>query len=443
MNNKELKNEDFIEDVIISDNSEFFSMWGSGNPFITIKEEIDNQISAEPNRAEMHIIPVGGITSTIQTWNDGETMSPEKVKMLNHIGRSYSSGRNVSICGVGQVEGLVAGRALPSTRGILFVSSVKDGLKSSITIEANGESCSFITRYTNPTPVNEKDSVSKSYEMMRRISKDELELIRLIIGIKIYPYTLKNKKFKYFFNDEEVKPIDLLYKNVKDDRIQRMNKKFKVNYKDKDYVVSVGMADVSRYVKPDKNIVDCANEWDKYWNLSQDGCGVFVELGGSNVILGGLDSWKLISRKPHSLKNGIYICISIPDGELKKAIFSESANKSEVGSKHLLDIKDSNGESVFQTIVYEIIRTLNHWISNRTLKTSDGQISKKDSEAALKKVYENKIFTQGLIHSLKTLTPEQILVLQSKKLKTIIKDCEKQQRQQQQQQQLKEAAATC
>lgn len=426
MKDTEFTKVECIKGKIVSDNSEFFSMWGSRNPFLTIKEEVDNQISAKPNRAEMTISTVGGINSTITTWNDGNTISPEKMKILNHIGRTYSSGNGASICGVGQHEGLVAGRMNSMSSSTLTVESVFKKQKSVYRATANGYDNSFTTEYMTPITVIEKDYVMKKYEGMKRLTREDIDFVKALIGVKIYPYCIENELFKYIVNEEQVKPIDVLYSDVDDNSIRRWSKKFQIVYNDENFEIDVKMADISRYIKPNGTSLDetRANDWDKHWNLSTEGGGVFISLGGVNVILGGHDSWKLIDSKAHTTTNGINICINIPDGKLKTAVFSESANKSDVGTKNLIDICDSEGK-VFEDMITEIKNVVLEWKTERTTITKSGSVDKEEFERILNDVFQNEVFMKMFDKTMSLLTEEQRSVLLTKKVKTIVKEYEK------------------
>lgn len=409
---------------IISDNSNYFSQWGSRNPMLVITEEVDNQIAAKPKYASMKIAPMPGSLCTIETYNDGIVPTHERMERMNHIGRTVSDRNGASICGVGQIEALVAGRKSPLSVGILEFTSIYNGKQSEFKCIANGKDCTLTVNNTGPSPTDGPNCVMKRYMNMRFIPEDDYEKIKAIIAMKIYPYAKENPDFEYYFNGEKIKPFGVLYEGKRDSAIKRKSvKEYYISYHGKEYTYKVGMVDISRYVKPDGQRInkDHADKYDILTNMSDKSSGVFVELGGSNVILGGEESWKFINNRYHSTRSGIRIWISIPsDGELKDAIFAESPNKSSINIC-LHEVQDVDGTKVFEPMLNEIDNIITIWARDRESIDARGKIVKKEKEEEmLKNIKSNKNFIAKLKEATRELSEEELALLSTKKLKTVI-----------------------
>ena len=424
MNNILLTETEVRTGNIESDQSHYFSQWGSKHPFLTIREEIDNQLAANPSFAGLTISRQPNSTMTIETFNDGETPTPERMEKMKFIGRTYSDRKGASICGVGQIEGLVAGRKSPTSVGELEFKSINNGLLSTFNCVANGKDYTIKTANRGPERVDESNLVQKRYTGMKQMDEDDMEEVRILAGVKIYPYTKINPNFKYTFNGVDVKPIDVMYSNIESDLIKRMEiKEYDVTYHGKTYKVKAGAVDIARYVKPDGFHLDetTANNWDKYYNLSPDSSGVFVTIGNVTVITGGKDSWNFIGDKWHSTHNGQNVWIQIDsDSELKDAIFAESPNKSQVGIS-LTDVIDYDGTKVFETLIKEVTDNINTWTIERETVINNGKTLKKDEEDKLiNDILNKKSFILSFNKALKLISNEEIELLGTKKFKTII-----------------------
>lgn len=409
---------------IISDNSNYFSQWGSRNPMLVVTEEVDNQIAAKPKYASMKITPMPGSICTIETYNDGIVPTHERMERMNHIGRTVSDRNGASICGVGQIEALVAGRKSPLSVGILEFISVYDGKQSEFKCIANGKDCTLTVNNTGPSPADGPNRVMKRYMNMRFIPEDEYEKIKTIIAMKIYPYAKENPDFEYYFNGEKIEPFGVLYEGRRDSTLKRMRiKEYSISYHGKEYTYKVGMVDASRYVKPDGQRIDekHADKYDILTDMSAKSSGVFVELGGSNVILGGAESWKFINNNYHSTKSGIRIWISIPsDGYLKDAIFTESPNKSSINIC-LNEVQDVDGTRIFEPMLKEIDNIITTWSRYRESIDIRGKLVKKErEEELLKNIKSNKTFIAKLKEATRELSEEELALLSTKKLKTVI-----------------------
>lgn len=424
MNNILLTETEVRTGNIESDQSHYFSQWGSKHPFLTIREEIDNQLAANPSFAGLTISRQPNSTMTIETFNDGETPTPERMEKMKFIGRTYSDRKGASICGVGQIEGLVAGRKSPTSVGELEFKSINNGLLSTFNCVANGKDYTIKTANRGPERVDESNLVQKRYTGMKQMDEDDMEEVRILAGVKIYPYTKINPNFKYTFNGVDVKPIDVMYSNIESDFIKRMEiKEYDVTYHGKTYKVKAGAVDIARYVKPDGFHLDdtTANNWDRYYNLSPDSSGVFVTIGNVTVITGGKDSWNFIGDKWHSTHNGQNVWIQIDsDSELKDAIFAESPNKSQVGIS-LTDVIDYDGTKVFETLIKEVTDNINTWTIERETVINNGKTLKKDEEDKLiNDILNKKSFILSFNKALKLISNEEIELLGTKKFKTII-----------------------
>ena len=410
---------------LVSDNSDYFSKWGSRNPTLTIREELDNQIAAKPTYAGITITSRPGGKCIIETFNDGITPTPERMEKMNHIGKTISDRHGASICGVGQIEGLVAGRKSPRDSSRLKFISVHSGQKCTFTCVVNGYDYTITTENIGPEETDEQDYVKKTYEGMRDIDESGIEYIKLLCSVKLAPYINEHPDFKYTVNGEVIKPIDILYQDVDDDSVKHMNvKEFKITYHGHEYVVKAGATDFSRYVKPDSLHLDesNANDWDKYHNMSMNGTGVFVEIGGVNVITGGKDSWKLIGREAHTTHNGQNIWISIPaEGELKDAIFAESPNKSDVSICFTEVFDFDTDENIFSSMIDEINIHLNTWTKDRNIIGLEGKTIKREQEKVImNSLVENFEFMSKISGAFKALPDETLQLLSSKKIKTIL-----------------------
>lgn len=409
---------------IESDQSHYFSQWGSKHPFLTIREEIDNQLAADPSFAGITVSRQPNSTMTIDTFNDGDTPTPERMEKMKFIGRTFSDRKGASICGVGQIEGLVAGRKSPTSVGELEFKSINNGLLSTFNCVANGKDYTIKTANRGPERVDEINLVQKRYTGMKPMDDDDMEEIKILAGVKIYPYTKLNPDFKYTFNGEEVKPIDVMYTNIESDFIKRMEiKEYDVTYHGRTHKVKAGAVDIARYVKPDGFHLDetNANSWDKYYNLSPDSSGVFVTIGNVTVITGGKDSWNFIGDKWHSTHNGQNIWIQIDsDSELKDAIFAESPNKSQVGIS-LTDVVDCDGTKVFETLIKEVTDNINTWTIERETIINNGKSLKKDEEEKLiSNILDKESFVTSFNDALKLISNEELELLGTRKFKTII-----------------------
>ena len=419
---------DVRERVLVSDNSDYFSKYGSGKIKLTITEEIDNIIGAEPDNASIDIknIDYNG-TCTIETFNDGVTPTTERMEKMNCIGKSSSDKRGPSLCGVGQIEGLIAGRKDTTYTGILTFESVHNGEYSRFTCSANGLDYSIKTTNEGPYPTSDKDRVVKRFEGMIQTNQEQLELVKAICAIKIYPYSKKNPNFKFKFNGEILEPINVMYDGVNDERVKRTEiKDYKIKYHGREYTVKYYLADYSRYIKPDGQIIDknCANKFDILSDMSLDSGGVFVELGGSVVITGGKDSWGILDDKglEHTTHNGQRVWISIPteDNVLKEVIFAESANKSEVGVC-LNKITNEDGTKVFSEMIRTIKKTITKWTKERTSIDAEGnQIEQYEKDRLYNEAVNNETFREYIIKAFEALSESQANIVAKKKVTSIL-----------------------
>lgn len=412
------------EGHIESDQSNYFSQWGSKHPSLTIREEIDNQLAAGPSFAGITLSRLPNSTMTIETFNDGDTPTPERMEKMKFIGRTFSDRKGASICGVGQIEGLVAGRKSPTSIGELEFKSINNGLLSTFNCTANGKDYTIKTTNRGPERVDETNFVQKRYTGMKPMDEDDVEEMKLLAGVKIYPYTQTNPGFKYTFNGDEVKPIDVMYTNIESDLIKRMEiKEYDIPYHGKVHKVKAGAVDIARYVKPDGVHLDetNANSWDKYYNLSSDSSGVFVTIGNVTVITGGKDSWNFIGDKWHSTHNGQNIWIQIEsDSELKDAIFAESPNKSQIGIS-LTDVIDWDSTKVFETLIKEVTDNINMWTNERETIINNGKSLKKDEEEKLiSNILDNEPFVTSFNETFKLISNEELELLGTRKFKTIV-----------------------
>lgn len=418
------KSNEVRKGILESDNSDYFSKWGSRNPELTIREEVDNQIAANPTFASIVITRKPTCRCTIDTLNDGNVPTPERMEKMNCIGKTISDRNGASLCGVGQIEGLIAGRKSPQSTGILRFKSIYNGLESHFTCVANGKDYTINTENSGPFSTDEPNIVEKSYENMRDFDDSEIEALKVLIAIKIYPYAKEHPDFVYTVNGENIVPFSILYDGIENESIKRFDiKDYPIQYHGKEYIVKMGAVDVARYVKPDGNHLDeeHADKLDSLYKMSPKSVGVFVELGGVNVITGGKESWKFIGRSYHTTHNGQKIWIHIPtEGELKDAIFAESPNKSSI-SICLDEIVDYDGRLVFGDMLEEINKVLNSWTDERDSINTEGKAVKKEQEEKIiDSVLGNQPFVLKMKEALGLLSDEERTILGTKKFKTLI-----------------------
>lgn len=424
MQEKCLQSSDVRKRTLESDNSDLFSKWGSRHPELTIREEIDNQISANPTFAGFNIMHTTGRRCTITTFNDGETPTPERMENMYRIGKTISDRKGASVCGVGQIEGLIAGRKESDSIGTLTFKSIHNRQLTKFTCEANGTDYSVVTETSGPYPTNNRDIVEKTYEEMKDFTDEEIEKMKVWTAVKVYPYAKAHPNFKYTVNGEEIVPFGVLYDGVTDETVKRMDvKDYVITYHDKEYIVKAGAVDVAKYVKPDGKScnLEHADELDKMYKMSPESGGIFVEVGGVNVITGGRDSWEFINKKYHTTNNGQRVWIQIQSqGELKDAIFAESQNKSKV-SIGLHEIHDYDGKLVFQELLDDITKHLNSWKNDREIIKSDGEsVTKGKQKEVVSNIFNNDDFVLKLQEALGMLTDEERLILGTKKFSTIV-----------------------
>lgn len=343
------------------DSTHYFAQWGSRNPLLTINEEIDNQIAAEPTRASLTIVQ--SITETQFIFeNDGITPDTKRMQKMMCIGKTHSDKRGASICGVGQIEGLIAGRRDPLAVSTLTFKSVHDNLLNTFTVTVNGTNNEITGNVDGPDPIYERDFVSKSFSNMLPINplnnNEEMKRIEALIAIKIYGYAKDHPDFTYTFNNKVIKPESVLYEHVNDSSIARLKKKeYKLSYHGKEYLVYLEGAQLHKYLKPDGVKYRDENDlilYDRAFPLNGETSGVYVEIGGCQTIKGGPDSWHFVKMQSRSTASGIRLLITIPaEGELKEAIFAESPNKGEVGIS-LDKIVDWGGKLVFEEMLKDI-----------------------------------------------------------------------------------------
>lgn len=406
------------------DGSTYFTTYGSGNPMITIFEEVDNQIAAKPTFASISFSDKPSY-SDILTYNDGSTPTPERMEKMTHVGKSYSDRNGASICGIGQIEGLIAGRNNPMACGTLDFESVHGGVKSVFHCEVNGKT-GKISGYTETgQTVFDGDSVSKKYSKMKALSRDDKNKLKALISAKVYPYASKNPNFRFEFDGEILTPFSVLYDNVNSKLIRRMPvKSYEVNLNGNTYTVKCGGVDTSGYTKLNGGgtISKNADPLDVAYNCGADAGGIFVEVGGVNTIMGGRDSWSFIGQKYHSTMNGIRFWISIDDnGDLKDAVFQESANKSSVGTR-LTDIVDVSGELVFKEMLDDIKKYSNDWKTNRVRGSEGSEKTRKGIERAYAEIISKKSVVDSFLKFYNTLNEHEKNIFSTKYFKTIVKD---------------------
>ena len=406
-----------------SDNTHLFAQWGSRNIMLTVSEEVDNQIAAMPTRASLSIIKEPG-TTTLVFRNDGVTPDYDRMLKMDHTGRSVSDQRGASLCGVGQIEALVAGRRSPGEIGTLTFKSVHNYAETVFRLVANGTSSTFTGSVELPIETNEEDCVEKRFEGMMNVDDKLLEEIEALISIKVYPYAKANPDFEYKISsgngkEKTIKPESVIYDGVNSDKIKRFGKKhYPITYRGKTYDVTLECADVHSFIKPDGHTLsDKASLYDKFHNSSDDGNGVFVEVGGVMAIFGGPESWKLLGLKKHSTRTGQRLLLTIPsDGELKELIFKESPNKSKVGIC-LSDITVRSKDNVMVSIFKELLDDAKRF-SNEA-KGEKGKVKHtRCTEDRLYKLMSH--YREEFDYLFKQISPEHLALLSNKTIKELL-----------------------
>lgn len=402
-----------------SDGSEYFNQWGSQDIMTLINEEFDNIIGADPNYAFVNISnnPFG---SSIIFENDGITPDHARMLRMREIGRSVSDGKKASFHGIGQLGALIGGRKTPTSSATLIFESIHAGSETIFTITANGSNYSFSGGIIGPHTTNLPDRVRKTYKDLCSIDKNTMTEIKLQIAIKIAPYSKVNPNFVCYLDGDKIEPIDLLYPDVKDERIKRYYKEWDINYNGETVTFITEGAFLHKYVKPDGFNVDkeAANDYDIYYNASPESYGIYLVLNDTMTITGGELSWQLTGTSKHQTKTMQRHIIRFKDnGQTKSAICCESPKKSRVGTK-LDKITDNYNNHPFAEMANYISERSREW-----KKTNDAEEKAKNTnnengtnsfDTALNKI------SSYVLQMLETLTTEEQAAISGKKLSTII-----------------------
>ena len=409
---------------LISDGTEYFTNYGSKNTFLLVNEEIDNLIGACPTYGGFRFVK-NFKKYNIEIYNDGITPTMEEMANMHNIGKTNSKKQGPGLCGMGQIESLVACRERRNSTSALNFTSIHGGKMSTYTCSANGEKCEIKTSVTSPIDTDEPDSVTKTFTNVY-VPEDEKKFfneVKLHIAAKIFPYMCKHPNFVFEFNGEQITPIDLLYTNITEDNIQKKTFVYKFNYKNNEYNIKCDLIDFSRYVKPDGFTINeiNANEYDAYHKFSRESTGVYLEIADVYVVMGGFDSWKHIGKSQHSTHNGQRVVFHIPEG-LKDLIFGENARKSSIGEA-LYDMKDNTNSYIFRDFINNKIKTtLEAWVANRNKLTNDNNIICKAKEKELYNEILNKPEMASVINFFDELSDEMKCIIKKKYIKTMITD---------------------
>lgn len=415
-----------IKNKLENDNSHYFTQWGSRNVKLAFNEELDNILGAKPTIASISFKEeFVGNSSTMETFNDGMIPNHTRVKEMYKIGRTMSDNHGVSICGVGQIESIVAGRKSAKSIGTLTVKVVYNHECSVFTCIANGKDFLIDCEYDEPRPCDGPNCIKKTFEGQKKLTEKELKELKIIAAIKIYPYTLENPNFKFYFNNELLNPIDVMYSDVEDERLKRFKKDYNLSFHGETVSCKLHMIDNARFVKPNGFELDeeHANEFDKFYDMSSDCTGAFVNYDNNLVIYGGSYSWGFFGDKYHSTHNGQKVMITLScNNELKSEIFSESPDKKNV-KFGLQDVVDYDGTYVFEDVISDIKEHIELWTKGRSKVDENGE--KIDSEIE-KEIYESVLHDEKVANIVKDLyhclNKEQFFVISKKKMNTIFND---------------------
>lgn len=416
-----------IKNKLQNDNSHYFTQWGSRNVKLAFNEEIDNILGAKPTTASVLFKEeFVGNTITMETFNDGMIPTHTRVKEMYKIGRTMSDNHGASICGVGQIESIVAGRKSTKSIGTLTVKVVYNGEYSVFTCIANGKDFSIDCEYDEPRPSDGPNCIKKTFEGLKKLTEREINELKLIAAIKIHPYSMENPNFKFYFNNELLNPLDVMYSNITDERLKRFKKDYIINFHGETFECKLHMIDNARFVKPNGFEIDenNANEFDKFYGMSSDCTGAFVNFDNNLVMYGGLSTWAFFDDKYHSTHNGQKVMLSFSyNNEIKSEIFSESPDKKNV-KFGLQDVVDYDGTHVFKEVISDIKTHIEQWTKERSKIDENGE--KIDTETE-KKIYKDVLQDEKINNLLKDLynylNKEQLFILSKKKINTIFNDC--------------------
>lgn len=415
-----------IKNELKNDNSHYFTQWGSRNVKLPFNEELDNILGAKPNIAGVSFKEeIVGNTNTMETFNDGMIPSHTRVRDMYKIGRTMSDNRGASICGVGQIESIVAGRKSAKAIGTLTVKVVYNGEYSVFTCIANGNDFSINCEYDEPKPCDGPNCIKKTFEGQKKLTEKEIEELKIIAALKIYPYSLENPNFKFYFNNELLDPFDVMYGDVNDDRLKRFKKDYNLKFHNKTISCKLHMIDCARYVKPNGFEIDedNANDFDKFYGFSSDCTGAFVNYDNNLVMYGGAYSWGFFGDKYHSTHNGQKVMLTFGcNNDLKSEIFSESPDKKNV-KFGIQDIVDYDGTKVFEEVISDINEHIEQWTKERSKVNENGEKIDTENE---KKIYESILQDEKIADLLKnlytSLSKEQFFIFSKKKMNTIFND---------------------
>jgi hypothetical protein len=412
MLNTELKNNGKKIEVCIEPNA-MFTQHESGHPEITVAEENDNIVGANPTEAYIKIehMPCG--KSRISTGNNGNIPSADKIDEMNNIGLKHSSGNGIGLCGQGQLIGTLSGRSKFNGMSSLDVTSCRDNVQYGFTLSVNGNTQEITYQFKTAQEVDELDYISKIYNGICEISDKDIEILKLKTLLRSLPYLTKNPKFKFEFNGEMLKAIDIMYNNDKRAKREFVRKEIMLPGSDKPYLFEAEIVFFGEIPTKERDILS------KTYGDSADSSGVILWYGDyTSPCCCGHSSWKIINNNHHTLKNQIRVLIKLPENEwLKKQVFIQSPNKSTVRT-NLSNIKSKDGVNILKEFVDEINEVVSNFSRERE------ECNKRDFQQLIE---ENNDFVKAVMvieNYISTLPVEFQKILQGRKLNTIM-DCAK------------------
>lgn len=344
----ELKNSGKEVNLCVESNA-MFSQHECQHPEITVAEENDNIIGAEPTEAYIKIenMPCG--KSRISTGNNGNIPSAEKIDEMNNIGLKRSSGNGIGLCGQGQLIGTLSGRQKFTGVSSLDVTSCCNNIQYGFRLTVNGNTQDIKYQFKEPQEIDEVDYITKTYDGICEIDNKTMNQLRLQTILRSLPYLTKNPNFKFDFNGEILKPIDIMYRNDKRAKRAFVRKEVMLPGSDKPYLFE---AEIVFYADiPSKE----RDELSKMYGDSPSSSGVILWYGDyTSPCCCGHSSWKIINDNHHTLKNQTRVLIKLPDNDwLKKEVFIQSPNKSATRTD-LSTIKTKDGTYILKDFIDEI-----------------------------------------------------------------------------------------
>ena len=330
--------------------------YDTDRPLEGFKEIIDNAIDANATKITINYDDIDHFIDFI---DDGIGFMQHDIKKIMTLGTDIKTDNEETI-GTHGVGFKAAISYLINTR---FTSSVKvrmisarNGLTSGFEWNCGLEEC--MTYKLLPQVKTEKTGTTVHVDCVF-LSKETIDEIKL--KLRATYYHALTKGFEIVINGEKLQPIDMFYRNVKEtEETGRCFRKeiIRENLNGKPFDVQIFAVNTAKLLRHYDDDEDSGFRFDKenindLDNLqigkvaSTEHTGIYIELGGKYLNLGGPESLKHIAKgKAHYLK-GYRVEIRIP---LSLKRYITNAIKS-MTRCFLPDIVDDKGNQVFQNTI--------------------------------------------------------------------------------------------